>query len=116
MVEEWCHPTFHPHNERPPDVRRSRTDLHARVNGDLELEFADVALSSYAGLELLGQYRRATHFNQTVRTACAGLPGWGDFGAVAMVRLLIGLSAPRVSAPLGLAPSPAAWPSLVRTQ
>ena len=31
-------------------MRRSRTDLRARVNGDLQLEFADVALTSYAGL------------------------------------------------------------------
>lgn len=72
-------------------MRRSRTDLRARVNGDLQLEFADVALTSYAGLELFGQYLRATGFNATVRAACAGMPGWGDFGVVAMVRLLIGL-------------------------
>jgi Transposase DDE domain group 1 len=72
-------------------VRRSRTDLRARVNGDLPLEFADVALTSYAGLELFGQYLRATGFNATVRAACAGLAEHGDFGAVAMVRLVIGL-------------------------
>ena len=72
-------------------MRRSRTDLRARVNGDLQLEFADVALTSYAGLELFGRYLRTTGFNATVRAACAGTPGWGDFGAVAMVRLLIGL-------------------------
>ena len=72
-------------------MRRSRTDLRARVNGDLQLEFADVALTSYAGLELFGQYLRATGFNATVRAACAGTAGWGDFGAVAMVRLVMGL-------------------------
>ena len=72
-------------------MRRSRTDLRARVNGDLQLEFADVALTSYAGLELFGQYLRATDSNATVRAACAAMTGRGDFGAVAMVRLLIGL-------------------------
>ena len=72
-------------------MRRSKTDLRARVNGDLELEFANVALTSYAGLELFGQYLRTTGFNATVRAACAGTAGWGDCGAVAMVRLLIGL-------------------------
>lgn len=72
-------------------MRRSRTDLRARVNGDLQLEFTDVALTSYAGLELFGQYLRATGFNATVRAACAGTAGWGDFGVVAMVRLIIGL-------------------------
>jgi hypothetical protein len=72
-------------------VRRRTSDLRTRVNGDLQLEFADVALTSYAGLELFGQYLRATGFNATVRAACAGTAGWGDFGAVAMVRLVIGL-------------------------
>lgn len=72
-------------------MRRSRTDLRARVNGDLQLEFADGALTSYAGLALFGQYLRATRFNATVRAACAGTAGWGDYGAVAMVRLVIGL-------------------------
>ena len=72
-------------------MRRSRTDLRARVNGDLQLEFADVALTSYAGLELFGQYLRATGFNATVRAACAGTARWGDFGVVAMVRLVVGL-------------------------
>lgn len=56
MVEERCQPTLHTSNERPPDVRRRRTDLRARVNGDLQLEFTDVALTSYAGLELFGRY------------------------------------------------------------
>jgi len=72
-------------------VRRSKTDLRARVNGDLPLEFADVALTSYAGLELFGRYLRATGFNAAVRTACTGTGSWSDFGAVAMVHLLIAL-------------------------
>jgi len=50
-----------------------------------------VALTSYAGLELFGRYLRATRFNAMVRDAWAGTPGWGDFGAVAMVRLVTGL-------------------------
>jgi hypothetical protein len=65
--------------------------LCARINGDLQLEFGDVALTSYAGLELFGRYLRATGFNAMVREAWAGASGWGGFGAVAMVRLVIGL-------------------------
>jgi hypothetical protein len=65
--------------------------LYARVNGNLQLEFADVALTSYAGLELFGRYLRATGFNAVVRDAFAGAPSWGDFGAVAMVRLMVGM-------------------------
>jgi hypothetical protein len=65
--------------------------LRARVNGDLPLEFADVTLTSYAGLELFGRYLRQTGFNAMVRHAWVGRTGWGDFGAVAMVRLVIAL-------------------------
>jgi hypothetical protein len=65
--------------------------LRARVNGDLPLEFSDVALTSYAGLGLFGRYLRATGFNRMVREAWAGTVAWSDFGAVAMVRLLVGL-------------------------
>ena len=50
----------------------------------MQLAFTDVALTSYAGLELFGRYLRATGFNATVRHAVAGMPAWGDFGAVAI--------------------------------
>ena len=72
-------------------MRRRKPDLRARVNGDLPLEFADVHLTSYAGLELFGRYLRMRRFNQQVRSTFADLPRWGDFGVVAMVRVLVGL-------------------------
>ena len=52
-------------------MRRRRTDLAARVNGDLALEFTDVALTSYAGLELFGRYLRATRFNPAYEAGCS---------------------------------------------
>ena len=72
-------------------MRRRKADLRGRVNGDLPFEFGDVRLTSYAGLELLGHYLRTRRFNQQVREAFADLPRWGDFGVVAMVRVLVGL-------------------------
>jgi hypothetical protein len=72
-------------------VRRRNTDLHARVNGDLTLEFEEVQLTSYAGLELFERYLRTMRLNEMIRTAFRGAPLGGDFGIVAMVRLLIGL-------------------------
>lgn len=78
-------------NERPLRVRRRKSDLTARVNGNLQLHFSDVTLTSYAGLELFAQYLRQSDFNATVRGAFAGTTRWGDYGLVAMVRLLIGL-------------------------
>ena len=72
-------------------MRRRKTDLQARVNGNLALDFGDVRLTSYAGLELFHRYLRTMRFNALARAAFAGTPGWGDFGLVAMVRLVIGL-------------------------
>ena len=72
-------------------MRQRKLDLRARVNGDLQLEFDDVALTSYAGLELFARYLRRTRFNPMVREAFAGTTRWGDYGVVAMVRLLVGL-------------------------
>jgi hypothetical protein len=72
-------------------VRRSKTDLPARVNGNLHLDFGDITLTSYAGLELFGRYLRQTGFNDVIRQCCASAPLGGDFGIVAMVRLFLAL-------------------------
>ena len=72
-------------------MRRRNTDLHARVNCDLALEFDAVHLTSYAGLELFQRYLRGMGFNKMIRIAFRGAHLGGDFGIVAMVRLLIGL-------------------------
>lgn len=72
-------------------MRRSRTDLPARVNGNLHLDFGEITLTSYAGLELFGRYLRQTGFNDLIRQCCATTPLDGDFGVVAMVRLLLAL-------------------------
>ena len=91
MIERRRDPTFHFHNERPLTVRQRKLDLPARVNGDLTLAFSDVALTSYAGLELFGRYLRQTRFNALVREVFRGTATCGDYGLVAMVRLLLGL-------------------------
>lgn len=72
-------------------MRQSRPDLQARVNGDLSLEFGDVTLTTYAGLELFARYLRGMRFNALVRDAFAGTRPRGDYGVLVMVRLLIGL-------------------------
>ena len=72
-------------------MRRRKADLGARVNGDLHVEFSGSGLTSYAGLELLVRYLRATRFNDLVRRCLGSGVLRGDFGVVAMVRLLVGL-------------------------
>lgn len=72
-------------------MRQRKADLATRVNGNLAFDFGDVALTSYAGLELLNRYLRTMRFNALVRTAFADAPIGGDYGVVAMVRLLVAL-------------------------
>jgi hypothetical protein len=78
-------------NERPPIVRRSKLDLATRVNGNLALEFGPIGLTSYAGLELFGRYLQQTGFNALVRDVMRSSGLGGDFGVVAIVRVLIAL-------------------------
>ncbi|MGQ0834453.1 MAG: IS1380 family transposase [Gammaproteobacteria bacterium] len=65
--------------------------MHARVNGDVAFEFAETKLTSYAGLELFDRYLRGIGFSDLIRAAFRKARLGGDFGAIAMVRVLIGL-------------------------
>lgn len=65
--------------------------VQARVNGNLALEFGAVNLTSYAGLELFQRYLRTMRFNDLIRAAFGGTRLGGDFGVLAMIRLLVGL-------------------------
>ncbi len=72
MVERRRDPTSQATNERPPTVRRRNTDLHSRVNRDLALDFGEVNLTSYAGLELFQRYLRTMGLNALIRRAFRG--------------------------------------------
>jgi hypothetical protein len=72
-------------------VRRGNTDLHSRVNGNLTLDFGEVKLTSYGGLELFQRYLRRMDFSAMIRRSFEGCPLGGDFGVAAMFRLLVGL-------------------------
>ena len=72
-------------------MRRRNTELHARVNGNLAFEFTDAKLTSYAGLELFDRYLRQMGFSKLVCAAFSDARLGGDFGVIAMVRVLIGL-------------------------
>jgi hypothetical protein len=72
-------------------MRRRKADLSARVNGDLHVDFSGDHLTSFAGLELLLRYLRKSGFNAAIRKHLKPAGLGGDFGAVAMVHLVIGL-------------------------
>lgn len=72
-------------------MRRRNTELHARVNGNLAFEFTGTKLTSYAGLELFDRYLRRVGFSDLIRAAVGKARLGGDFGVIAMVRVLVGL-------------------------
>lgn len=72
-------------------MRLRKADIHGRVNANLSFEFTEDGLTSYAGLELLIRYFRRIGLNGLIRHhLIKALPG-GDFGTVALVRLVLGL-------------------------
>ena len=72
-------------------MRRRRRDLSRRVNGDLRVEFTASGLTSFAGLELLVRYFRGIQLNALIREHFGSTRPRGDFGIVAMLRLVLGL-------------------------
>lgn len=72
-------------------MRYRKASLGAPVKNDLRVEFTESGLSSYAGLELLVRYLRSIGFNDLIRHHFQGISFGSDYGAVAMIRLLIGL-------------------------
>ena len=72
-------------------MRRKKTDFQRRVNGDVAIEFGDEGMTSYAGLELLIRYLRRIGFNARVRRHLSAVVNGGDFGVVALCRMILGL-------------------------
>lgn len=72
-------------------MRLSKADLSGRVNGNLRLRFQARALTSFAGLELIRRYFRSIDLAGRIRRHLSGSELGGDYGAVAMVLLVLGL-------------------------
>ena len=72
-------------------MRLRRADLRGRVNGLLRFRFTDRRLTSHAGLELVREYLAGVRLNRRLRSVLgSGFPR-SDFGAVALVRVILGL-------------------------
>ena len=72
-------------------MRISRSRIRARVKGELPITFSDEAISARGGLELLRRYFGAIDLPGRLRGLFRGTELDGDFGAVRMTLLLIGL-------------------------
>lgn len=70
-------------------MRRRKAENSRRVNGQLEVEFSGISLTSYAGLELFLRYFRAIGLNGLIRQHLSKCGLSGDFGVVGMFRLLL---------------------------
>lgn len=91
MGRSSCYANFKTHNERPLTVRYRKASLSAPVKNDLRIEFTERGLSSYAGLELLIRYFRSIGLNSLFRRHFLGISLPGDYGTVAMIRVVLGL-------------------------
>lgn len=78
-------------NERPHTVRQRKADLTRRVNREISVKFTETGLTSYAGFELLIRYLRFMKFNDLIRRHLGKVSLRGDYGAVSMVRLIMGI-------------------------
>ena len=72
-------------------MRMSRNRIRARVKGDLPIVFSDERISAHGGLELFRRYLGAIDLGGRLRRLFRDTELDGDFGAVRMSLLLIGL-------------------------
>ena len=72
-------------------MRISRSRIRARVKGDLPITFSDEKISAHGGLELFRRYVTAIDLPGRLRALFRDSALDGDFGAVRMTMLLIGL-------------------------
>ena len=72
-------------------MRISRSRIRARVKSDLPITFSDEKISAHGGLELLRRYLVARELPGRLRALFRNTALDGDFGAVRIAMLLIGL-------------------------
>jgi hypothetical protein len=83
--------SFFTPTERPRIVRQGKAHLQARVNGNLAVRFTASGLTSFAGLELVRRFLRRLDFSPRLRRHLAHGDPAGDYGSVAIVRLILGM-------------------------
>jgi len=72
-------------------MRLRKRDFTARVNSNLGIQFSSERLTCYAGLELISRFLRKIEFAGQLRSAFSRIHLKGDYTAVQMVTLLIGM-------------------------
>jgi hypothetical protein len=72
-------------------VRLRKQDFSKRINGDVKIEFAPQAVTSYSGLELFRRYFGLIRLNDTIRAHFRTYDLGGDYSVVQLILVFIGL-------------------------
>jgi hypothetical protein len=72
-------------------VRLRNSEIHDRINGNLEIEFTDQKLTSFSGLELFNRYFRAIGLRNQIKKAFRGSSVGGDYKVSELVLTFISL-------------------------
>ena len=77
--------------ERSLPVRLRNSEIHDRINGNLEIEFTDQRLTSFSGLELFNRYFRAIRLRGTIKGAFLRSGMGGDYKVPELVLTFVAL-------------------------
>ena len=72
-------------------MRLRNSEIHARINGNLSIEFTDQKLTSFSGLELFNQYFRAIDLRNQIKTAFRRSAIGGDYKVPELVLTFVSL-------------------------
>lgn len=72
-------------------MRLRNSEIHDRINGNLQIEFTDQKLTSFSGLELFNRYFRATELRSKIKAAFRGKGLSGDYKVPELVFTFISL-------------------------
>ncbi len=72
-------------------MRIGKRGFQARVKGDLQIEYGDEQLTSYAGLELVRRFVRGLKLRERLRATEARLGVGGDLGVQSVVLLVLAM-------------------------
>jgi hypothetical protein len=78
-------------NERELPVRIGKRAFEARIKGNLQIEFGDEKLTSYAGLELVRRFLKRLNFFAELRRSAEAAKVGGDVSFAKVVLIVIGM-------------------------
>jgi hypothetical protein len=72
-------------------VRLKNSEIHDRINGNLQIEFTDQKLTSFSGLELFNRFFRAIDLRTRIKAAFRSAQTNGDYKVQELVLTFVAL-------------------------